>query len=249
MPKPPWRPWTPASRKRTSTASSPTSPTWTITCAMRWRSPSTSDRRQPPRWSRASRSARAPLVACSSITRPSAIRRASAMSSSPSSADNFFSGLPASGAVKALAENRDKEFEAPVRPSLPACFASRGSAPHARVRDNAGTAGRGRGDDATPRASLNPRAHSGNRLPSSTVLRSRPIAVAVHAADVLTGVRRRRRRLSSRPVSGRRSGAAGDRDSRHGHGLRRPRWPSGPQLAESGTPTYLDRHCASASRR
>jgi acetyl-CoA acetyltransferase len=39
------------------------------------------------------------------------------------SADNFFSGLRRAGAVQALADNRDKEFEAPYGPTLPACFA------------------------------------------------------------------------------------------------------------------------------
>jgi acetyl-CoA acetyltransferase len=39
------------------------------------------------------------------------------------SADNFYSGLRRSGAVQALADNRDKEFEAPYGPTLPACFA------------------------------------------------------------------------------------------------------------------------------
>lgn len=39
------------------------------------------------------------------------------------SADNFLSGLRRAGAVQALADNRDKEFEAPYGPTLPACFA------------------------------------------------------------------------------------------------------------------------------
>jgi len=39
------------------------------------------------------------------------------------SGDNFLSGLQRAGAVKALADNRDKEFEAPYSPLLPACFA------------------------------------------------------------------------------------------------------------------------------
>jgi acetyl-CoA acetyltransferase len=38
------------------------------------------------------------------------------------SGDNFFSGLRRSGAVQALADNRDKEFEVPYGPTLPACF-------------------------------------------------------------------------------------------------------------------------------
>lgn len=39
------------------------------------------------------------------------------------SADNFLSALGSGGAVGALASNRDKEFEAPYGPILPACFA------------------------------------------------------------------------------------------------------------------------------
>jgi len=39
------------------------------------------------------------------------------------SADNFLSALRRGGAVQALAENRDKEFEAVYGPILPACFA------------------------------------------------------------------------------------------------------------------------------
>jgi acetyl-CoA acetyltransferase len=39
------------------------------------------------------------------------------------SADNFLSALGSAGAVGALAANRDKEFEAPYGPILPACFA------------------------------------------------------------------------------------------------------------------------------
>lgn len=39
------------------------------------------------------------------------------------SADNFLSALGSGGAVVALAANRDKEFEAPYGPILPACFA------------------------------------------------------------------------------------------------------------------------------
>jgi acetyl-CoA acetyltransferase len=39
------------------------------------------------------------------------------------SADNFLSALGSGGAVGALAANRDKEFEAPYAPILPACFA------------------------------------------------------------------------------------------------------------------------------
>jgi acetyl-CoA acetyltransferase len=39
------------------------------------------------------------------------------------SADNFLSALGGGGAVGALAANRDKEFEAPYGPILPACFA------------------------------------------------------------------------------------------------------------------------------
>lgn len=39
------------------------------------------------------------------------------------SADNFLSALGSGGAVGALAANRDKEFEAPYGPILPACFA------------------------------------------------------------------------------------------------------------------------------
>lgn len=39
------------------------------------------------------------------------------------SADNFYTGLQRTGAVQALADNRDKEFEAPYGPTLPACFA------------------------------------------------------------------------------------------------------------------------------
>jgi acetyl-CoA acetyltransferase len=38
------------------------------------------------------------------------------------SADNFLSGMSRSGAVQALADNRDKEFEAVFGPVLPACF-------------------------------------------------------------------------------------------------------------------------------
>ena len=39
------------------------------------------------------------------------------------SGDNFLSGLQRTGAVQALADNRDKEFEAVFGPILPACFA------------------------------------------------------------------------------------------------------------------------------
>ena len=50
------------------------------------------------------------------------------------SADNLLSGLARSGAVKALADNRDKEFEAPYGPGAAGLLRARRAAAHVRVR-------------------------------------------------------------------------------------------------------------------
>lgn len=91
------------------------------------------------------------------------------------SADNFLSGLSRSGAVKALADNRDKEFEAPYGPILPACFAlvaqrhmyEFGTTPE-QLASVAVTMRR--------HASANPRAHKRDPLSVDDVLSSRMIA-------------------------------------------------------------------------
>jgi acetyl-CoA acetyltransferase len=91
------------------------------------------------------------------------------------SADNLLSGLQRGGAVQALAENRDKEFESVYGPALPACFAlvaARHMHEHGtRPEDLAAVA-------VTMRhhANLNVRAHLQGPLTVDDVLTARPIA-------------------------------------------------------------------------
>jgi len=91
------------------------------------------------------------------------------------SADNFLSGLKRSGAVQALANNRDKEFEAPYGPILPACFglvAQRHMHKYGTTPEQLGSVA------VTMRhhASLNPRAHVRTPITVEDVLASPPIA-------------------------------------------------------------------------
>lgn len=91
------------------------------------------------------------------------------------SADNLLSGLPRSGAVKALADNRDKEFEAPYGPILPACFAlvaQRHMYQHGTTPEQLAAVA------VTMRhhASMNPRAHKREPISVDDVLSSRMIA-------------------------------------------------------------------------
>jgi len=91
------------------------------------------------------------------------------------SADNFLSGLQRSGAVKALAENRDKEFEAPYSPLLPACFALVAQ----RHMHEYGTSLEELASVAVTmrsHATLNPRAQKRAPMTISDVLNSRPVA-------------------------------------------------------------------------
>jgi acetyl-CoA acetyltransferase len=91
------------------------------------------------------------------------------------SADNLLSGLARSGAVKALADNRDKEFEAPYAPILPACFAlvaQRHMYEHGTTPEQLASVA------VTMRrhASVNPRAHKRDPITVDDVLSSRMIA-------------------------------------------------------------------------
>jgi acetyl-CoA acetyltransferase len=91
------------------------------------------------------------------------------------SADNFFSGLARGGAVKSLADNRDKEFEAPYGPALPACF---GLVAQRHMHEYGTTPEQLASVAVTMRhhASLNPRAHRQTPITVADVLASRPIA-------------------------------------------------------------------------
>lgn len=91
------------------------------------------------------------------------------------SGDNFLSGLQRSGAMKALAENRDKEFEAPYSPILPACFAlvaQRHMYEYGTTMEELAAVA------VTMRthASLNKRAHKREPITIDDVLRARPVA-------------------------------------------------------------------------
>jgi acetyl-CoA acetyltransferase len=89
--------------------------------------------------------------------------------------DNFLTGLRRSGAVQALADNRDKEFEAPYGPSLPACFALVAQRYlhqyGAGVEDLAAVAVAMR-----QHAERNPRAHKRTPITVADVLASKPVA-------------------------------------------------------------------------
>jgi acetyl-CoA acetyltransferase len=91
------------------------------------------------------------------------------------SADNFLSGLKRSGAVQALANNRDKEFEAPYGPILPACF---GLVAQRHMHQYGTTPEQLASVAVTMRhhASLNPRAHVRTPISVEDVLASRPVA-------------------------------------------------------------------------
>jgi acetyl-CoA acetyltransferase len=91
------------------------------------------------------------------------------------SADNFLSGLARSGAVKALADNRDKEFEAPYGPALPACFAL---VAQRHMYEYGTTLEQLASVAVTMRrhASMNLRAHQRDPITVADVLASRPIA-------------------------------------------------------------------------
>jgi acetyl-CoA acetyltransferase len=91
------------------------------------------------------------------------------------SADNFLTGLRRSGAVQALADNRDKEFEAPYGPTLPACFALVAQ----RHMYEYGTTPEQLAAVAVSmraHAALNPRAHKQQTITIDDVMRSKPVA-------------------------------------------------------------------------
>ena len=91
------------------------------------------------------------------------------------SADNFLSGLKRSGAVQALANNRDKEFEAPYGPILPACF---GLVAQRHIHNYGTTPEELAAVAVTMRyhASMNPRAHMQKPISVEDVLKSPPVA-------------------------------------------------------------------------
>jgi acetyl-CoA acetyltransferase len=91
------------------------------------------------------------------------------------SGDNFLSGLRRSGAVKALADNRDKEFEAPYSPILPACFAL---VAQRHMYEYGTTLEQLAAVAVTMRAhaTMNPRAHKRDPLSIEDVLASRSVA-------------------------------------------------------------------------
>jgi len=91
------------------------------------------------------------------------------------SGDNFLSAMQRSGAVQALADNRDKEFEAVYGPALPACFAL---VAQRHMYEYGTTLEQLAAVAVTMRehARLNTRAHMQGLLTVDDVLTSRPIA-------------------------------------------------------------------------
>jgi acetyl-CoA acetyltransferase len=125
------------------------------------------------------------------------------------SADNLLSGMQRGNAVRALAQNRDKEFEAPYGPILAACFAlvaQRYIHEYGLTPEQLASVG------VTMRhhASLNPRAHMRDPITVDDVLASRMIASPFHLLDcslvsdggaaVVITTRERARDLRTTPI-------------------------------------------------